>query len=150
MKLKIAIGADHAGFSVKEKLRAQLTQAGHKVVDMGTFSEESTDYPDYASLVGRAVAKGKSDRGILACGTGLGMCIAANKVKGVRAVTPWSVEVAKLAAEHNWANVICVPSRFLSVSSIKKIVKTWLNTPNDLSERHNRRLKKIRKIESKL
>lgn len=149
MKLKIALGADHAGFLVKEELFKYLSAKGYGVVDLGTHSEESTDYPDYALLVAKAVASGRCDRGILACGSGLGMCIAANKVKGIRAVTPWSVPVAKLAAEHNWANVVCVPSRFVSISSIKKIVGAWLATPFDKSGRHERRVKKIRKMETK-
>lgn len=148
MKLKIAIGADHAGFKVKEAMVKSLSQLGHTVVDMGTYSEDSTDYPDYAEKVAKAVSKGLSDRGILACGSGLGMCIAANKVKGIRAATPWSVDVAKLAAQHNWANVLCLPSRFVPISQLKLMVKAWLKTPFDKDQRHARRLKKVRKIES--
>ena len=148
-KIKIALGSDHAGFLVKKELFNQLVLDGFKVIDLGTHSEDSSDYPDYAARVAKAVASGRCDRGILACGTGLGMCIAANKVKGIRAATPWSIKTAKLAAQHNWCNILCVPSRFLSVPSIKKIVHAWLSTPYDKGVRHERRIKKILKIESK-
>ena len=149
MKIKIAFGSDHAGFQVKKELIKFLAQRGYDVLDLGAHSEDSSDYPDYALRVGKAVTSGRVDRGILACGSGLGMCIAANKVEGIRAVVPWSVPVAKLASEHNWANVICLPSRFVSISGIKKIVLAWLNTDPSQESRHKRRVKKIRKIESK-
>lgn len=147
--LKIALGADHAGFEVKTELMKQLTAEGFKVVDMGTHTADSTDYPDYALRVAKAVASGRADRGILACGSGLGMCIAANKVKGVRATPVWSIKIAKLAAQHNWSNVLCLPARFASLSHLKKMVESWLKTPYDKSVRHERRIKKILKIESK-
>lgn len=149
MKMKIALGADHAGFSVKKELFASLAEEGYKVIDLGTYSEDASDYPDYASRVAKAVASGRCDRGILACGSGAGMCIAANKVKGIRASTPWTIKTAKLAAQHNWVNVMCVPSRFLAVPTIKKIVRAWLNTPYDKGGRHERRVGKIGKIEAK-
>lgn len=149
MKMKIALGADHAGVKVKQALVEVLTKHGCDVVDFGTHTEESVDYPDYAVLVGKAVSSGRADRGVLACGTGLGMAMAANKVKGIRAGSVWSVPVAKLAAEHNWCNVLCVPARFLSLKVIKKIVEAWLKTPFNRDGRHERRVKKILKIESK-
>lgn len=149
MKMKIALGADHAGFTVKNELVNLLSRRGCEVVDFGTHSEDSADYPDFAERVGRAVASGRCDRGILACGTGMGMAIAANKVKGVRATAPWSVATAKLASEHNWCNVLCVSARFATLANIKKMVNVWLNTPYDTSARHKRRIKKILKIESK-
>src|SRR6266542_3698627 len=102
--MKIAIAADHAGFVLKEELRRKLTSDGHEVVDFGTNSEESCDYPDFAQSVGRDVAQGRCDRGILVCGTGIGMAIAANKVSGVRAAPVTSIKTAKLAAQHNWCN----------------------------------------------
>lgn len=148
--MKIALGADHAGFDTKQKLLKQLAAEGYEVSDYGTDSDEASDYPDYANKVAEAVASGKVDRGVLACGSGLGMCIAANKVKGVRAVTPWNMEVAKLAAQHNWANVICVPSRFVAEAEIKNIVLAWLATPFETGGRHERRVKKIGKIEANL
>jgi ribose 5-phosphate isomerase B len=147
--LRIALGADHAGYAVKKELMEALTSSGFKVMDYGTHSEESTDYPDYAARVAKAVVSGRYDRGILACGTGIGMCIAANKVKGVRAALCWNSKVAKLASEHNWANVLCVPSRFVSLNDIKRLVLVWLRTPNEKSGRHERRIGKIAKIEAK-
>ena len=148
-KLRIALGADHAGYNTKKELLSFLASEGHKVVDFGTYSEESCDYPEFAARVGRAVASGRCDRGILACGTGLGMEIAANKIKGVRAAAPWSIATAKLTSQHNWCNVLCVPSRFLSVDNVKRIVRAWLATPYDKGSRHERRVQKILKIEAK-
>lgn len=148
-KFRIALGGDHAGFKTKADLIAFLTKQGHDVIDVGTHSEESCDYPDFSFLVGKAVASGKADRGILACGTGIGVSIAANKVKGIRAALCWNTKTAKLASEHNWANVLCVPSRIISEKNIRKIVQAWLKTPNDKSERHARRIKKIARFESK-
>ena len=150
MKMKIALGGDHAGFAVKKELLNQLAADGFKVIDFGTHSEESVDYPDFAARVGKAVSSGRCDRGILACGSGLGMCIAANKINGIRAATPWTIKTAKLSAQHNWANVICVPSRFLSFPTIKKIVYAWLETPFEKAGRHERRVEKILKLEPKL
>lgn len=146
---RIAVGSDHGGFHTKEKIKQDLRRAGYVVVDVGTHSEDSTDYPDYALSVARAVVLGRCQRGVLVCGTGIGMCIMANKVKGIRAANPWSVETAKLASEHNWSNILCVSGRFLPVSLVKKMVKTWISTPWDLTERHTRRIKKILKLESK-
>ncbi|MFN0118021.1 MAG: ribose 5-phosphate isomerase B [Elusimicrobiota bacterium] len=147
--LKIALGVDHAGFEMKDKLINFLKLEGHKIVDFGTDSQESCDYPDISSKVARAVASKKCDRGILMCGTGIGMSIAANKIKGARAAVVWSVDTAQLASQHNWANILCVGSRFHKLSVIKKMVKTWLSTPWEISGRHERRIGKIRKLESK-
>lgn len=150
MKIKIALGADHAGFPVKKELVDQLTTDGYKVVDFGTHSEDPCDYPDFAVRVAKAVASGRCDRGVLVCGSGLGMAIAANKVKGIRAAAVWSITTAKLAAQHNWCNVLCIPGRFVPLVTAKKILRAWLNTPFDKGGRHERRVKKILKIESKL
>lgn len=147
--IRIVVGADHAGYPVKKRVAQFLSSEGYRVIDMGTHSEDSTDYPDYAFRVGQAVATGRADRGILVCGTGIGMCIAANKVRGVFAAPAWSVRMARLASEHNRANVLCLSGRFVSLPSTKKIVKTWLSTPADLGERHTRRIKKILKYSSK-
>src|SRR5688572_33463395 len=103
--MKIAIGADHAGFALKQKLQEKLASEGHQVMDFGTDSAESTDYPDYAQRVGREVGEGRADRGVLVCGTGVGMAMAANKVAGVRAAPLWSEAEARLSREHNDANV---------------------------------------------
>ena len=147
--IRIALGSDHAGYPVKKELINLLSAEGYQVVDMGTHSEDRVDYPDFAFKVGKAVASGRCDRGILACGTGIGMCIAVNKVKSIRAASVWSVQTARLAAEHNWANVLCVSGRVASISSIKKFVKVWMTTPPDRSERHKRRIGKISKFEAK-
>lgn len=147
---KIAVGADHAGFEAKNALVKLMRQHGHNVLDFGTHTPDPSDYPDAAYNVAKAVGDGRCDRGVLACGSGIGMAIVANKVRGVRAATPWSIETAQLAAEHNWCNVLCVPSRFSSIPHIKKMVQAWLATPFDTGGRHERRVNKILKIESKL
>lgn len=150
MKLfKIALGADHAGYNVKKALVGHLTEKGYKVVDFGTHSDEPCDYPDYAWRVARAVSTGKCERGLLACGSGVGMDIAANKVKGIRAATIWAIPIAKLVSQHNWCNVLCLPSRFVSLPRLKKMVDAWLETPYEKGGRHERRVKKVLKIESK-
>ena len=145
--MKIAIGADHAGFERKKEIVALLTELGHKVADIGTHSEESVDYPDFASRVARTVAKHQVDRGILICGTGIGMSIAANKVPGVRAAVCWNPKVAKLVSEHNQANVLCLSARFISLPVTLKIVKAWLATPF-AGGRHQRRIRKISQLEA--
>ncbi len=140
--MKLIVGSDHGGFKAKSFLVRALRKDGHAVTDAGTFNEESTDYPDYAVLVGRAVAGGKAERGLLICGTGIGMSIAANKIKGVRAAVVWSKETAALAAEHNGANVLCLGGRVLSQSEINGFARIWLKTPFG-EGRHLRRLNKI-------
>jgi ribose 5-phosphate isomerase B len=149
MKTKIALGADHAGYQVKKELMSHLTEEGYKVIDLGTHSEDPCDYPEIAERVAKAVASGRCDRGILACGSGIGMDIAANKVQSVRAAVVWNTKTAKLASQHNWANVLSVPSRFASTPNIKKMVQAWLATPYEKGGRHERRVKKIEKIEAK-
>lgn len=146
--VRIALGADHAGYATKVELFRELTDLGYKVIDFGTHSEESCDYPDFALRVAKAVASGRCDRGILACGSGIGMAITANKIKGVRAATPWSVKTAKLASQHNSCNVLCVAGRLSSLPAIKRIVRAWLTTPFE-GGRHERRIEKILKIEAK-
>src|SRR5437764_12883762 len=111
--MKIAIGADHAGFSLKEKLRQKLAEDGYEVVDFGTGNLDSCDYPDFAQSVGRDVAQGRCDRGILVCGTGIGMAIAANKISGVRAAPAQYEEEVRLTREHNDANILTLGARFV-------------------------------------
>ncbi|MBK8575383.1 MAG: ribose 5-phosphate isomerase B [Elusimicrobia bacterium] len=144
--MKLIVGSDHGGFKVKESLLETLRADGHTVIDVGTFDEESTDYPDYAALVGRAVAEGKAERGLLICGTGIGMCIAVNKIKGVRGAVVWSKKTAVLAAEHNRANVLCLGARVLSKAEITTFSRLWLKTRFS-SGRHLRRVKKIAALE---
>lgn len=144
--MKIALGADHGGFPVKAALVRLLTRLGHTVLDFGTDSDASTDYPDYARRVGTAVARGRAERGLLVCGTGIGMSIAANKVPGVRAAVVWSDKTAALAAEHNGANVLCLGARVHARAVLERLVKIWLSTPFG-EGRHARRLKKIFRME---
>jgi ribose 5-phosphate isomerase B len=145
--MRLAIGSDHAGFDQKERLKAYLAGEGHDVVDVGTDSAtESVDYPDFAEEVGRSVAAGEVERGILVCGTGIGMAIAANKVAGVRAANVTDVEFARLAREHNDANVIAVSARFVPTQTNEEILDAFLNTPFG-EGRHAQRVAKIVAIE---
>lgn len=144
--MKIAIGSDHGGFLRKKEIAALLGKLGHKVVDVGCHSEDSCDYPDYARKVGQSVANGQAERGILVCGTGIGMSIAANKVPGIRAAVAWNKATAGLASEHNNANVLCVSGRFLKPAVVAAMIKAWLTTPFG-GGRHLRRVKKISKLE---
>ena len=146
MSKKIALAADHAGFEEKEKLKSTLTELGIEFEDMGTSSPDSVDYPDYALKAARAVAKGDFDQGLLVCGSGTGMAIAANKVHGVRAAVAWSPDIARLAREHNDANVLSLPARFLDDDQAREIVKAWFNA-NFEGGRHERRVEKISEAE---
>jgi ribose 5-phosphate isomerase B len=145
--MKIAIGSDHQGFKLKVELKEKLQELNYEVSDFGCFSEDSCDYPDYAVVVAEAVASGDCSRGILICKTGIGMSIAANKVPGVLAALVCDEEMAKLASEHNNANIICLNSN-LNQNKTMKIVTIWLNTPFGW-ERHLRRINKIKEIENK-
>ena len=144
--MKIALAADHAGFEEKEKLKSELDSLGVEYTDMGTDSNASVDYPDYARKVAEAVAKGDFERGILLCGSGAGMAIAANKVPGIRSAVAWNEEIARLSREHNNTNVLALAARFTADYEIKNIVKAWLETEFDAG-RHERRVEKITKIE---
>ena len=144
--MKIALGSDHAGFELKEKIRGYLQQKGITVDDRGTKSPESVDYPDYAQLVGEDVIKKRADFGILVCGSGIGMSIAANKVPGIRAVNAHDEIDAHLAREHNDANVLTLGGRFLDENAAYKIIDKWLNTPF-AGGRHAQRVEKIAAIE---
>jgi len=142
MRERIPIGADHAGFELKEHLKAELEKLGFEPVDVGTHSTESTDYPDYAKPVAEQVSSGKARRGILTCGTGLGMSYTANRFEGVRAAVAWKPEVAELARHHNDANVLVLPARFVSTEEGLEILRRWLDTPFD-GGRHEKRIAKI-------
>jgi ribose 5-phosphate isomerase B len=144
--MKIALGSDHAGFELKEKLRGYLQKKGITVDDRGTKSPESVDYPDYARLVGEDVINKRADFGILVCGSGIGMSIAANKVPGIRAVNAHDETEAHLAREHNDANVLTLGGRFLEESAAQKIIDKWLSTPF-AGGRHAIRVGKISEIE---
>lgn len=144
--MRIAIGSDHRGYVVKEKLIRVLEQLGHEVEDNGTHDNRAVDYPDYASAVSRRVADGRADRGILICGTGIGMCIAANKVTGIRAATCHDDLTAEIVRRHNDANVLCLSADMLGGREVDRMVEIWLNTPFD-GGRHARRLEKIAELE---
>jgi ribose 5-phosphate isomerase B len=144
--MKIAIGADHAGFVLKEQLRRDLAGDGHEVVDFGTNSQESCDYPDYAQSVAREVAHGRSDRGILVCSTGIGMAMAANKVAGVRAAHVGSEDEARLTREHNDANVLTLGAKYLDEPRALAMARIFLET-EFAGGRHSRRLAKIALLE---
>ncbi|MEZ5423307.1 MAG: ribose 5-phosphate isomerase B [Pyrinomonadaceae bacterium] len=144
--MKIALAADHAGYEEKEKLKSELDELGVEYTDMGTDSEASVDYPDFARKVAEAVAKGEFERGILLCGSGAGMAIAANKVPGIRSAVAWNEEIARLSREHNNTNVLALAARFTADHEIKNIVKAWLDADFE-GGRHERRIEKITKIE---
>lgn len=144
--MKIAIGADHAGFALKEQLRRRLAEEGHEVVDFGAESAESCDYPDYAQPVAREVAQGRVDRGILVCSTGIGMAMAANKVAGVRAAPAQSADEVRLTREHNDANVLTLGARYLDEQRATELVDLFL-AAEFLGGRHARRVAKIAQLE---
>ncbi len=139
---KIAIGSDHAGFSYKEAIKDHLTQAGFEVNDLGTFTDASCDYPDYAHAVASAVEAGVSLFGVLVCGSANGVAITANKHAGIRAAICWEKEIAILARAHNDANIICVPARFVPVDAALEMVDLFLSTEFE-GGRHATRVGKI-------
>jgi ribose 5-phosphate isomerase B len=147
MDMRIAIGADHAGWPLKEGLVRFLMDRGWDVEDFGTFSDESVDYPDYAEKVGRAVASGQVERGLLICGTGIGMAISANKVTGVRAVIAHDVVSARLSREHNDANVLTMGARIVAAAMAEEVLGVWLDTEFS-GGRPQRRIEKIQGLET--
>ena len=142
MAERIPIASDHAGFELKEKIKLQLMALGFDVQDLGTHSPDATDYADYAHPLAAEVERGEVRRGVLLCGTGLGMSYAANRHPHVRAALAWTPEIAELARRHNDANVLVLPARFLSDGDSAAILKAWLDTPFE-GGRHERRVGKI-------
>ena len=142
MMQKIAIGADHAGFALKERLKKWLEKNGHTTRDFGTYTEESVDYPDFAHPVAEAVQKKEFDLGLLVCGSGNGVAMSANKHDGIRAAICWNEDLAALAREHNDANVICLPGRFVEPELAERILDRFLNSSFE-GGRHARRVGKI-------
>lgn len=140
--MKIAIGCDHAGYELKEKVKAKMTAAGHEMIDVGTDSTESVDYPKYGHAVGRAVASGEVERGIAICGSGIGISIACNKVPGVRAALCTSTEMAEMCRRHNNANVICMGARMISEELAFAMVDTWMTTEFE-GGKHERRINEL-------
>lgn len=145
--MKIAFGCDHAGYGHRDAVIGFLKERGHEVLDVGCHSAESCDYPDIAAAVAGAVAGGKAERGVLLCGTGIGMSIAANKVQGIRAGVCWNDDTAALISEHNAANIICLPARFATAGQMTKWIEIWLKTPASAQPRHVARIKKITDME---
>ncbi|WP_456383666.1 ribose 5-phosphate isomerase B [Persephonella sp.] len=144
--MKVAVGSDHAGFEYKEIVKKHLEQKGYQVIDKGTYSTESVDYPVYGEAVARAVASGEADRGIVICGTGIGISIAANKVKGVRAALCTNEYMARMARKHNDANVLAFGARVLGIDVALGIVDEFFSTEFE-GGRHERRVNLIKKIE---
>lgn len=147
--MRIAIGTDHRGYSLRPKLIELVERLGHEVEDIGTFSPDAVDYPDIAALVSQKVSRGEVDRGILVCGTGLGMCIAANKFHGVRAAPCHDDLTAEMSRRHNDTNVLCLSADLLGERLIDRMVELWLSTPFD-GGRHTRRVDKIVTLEHQI
>lgn len=146
--MKIVIGSDHGGYDLKEYLKNQLTTKQIEVEDLGHNSLDSVDYPDYAAKVSHKISSGEADAGVLVCGTGIGMCITANKFKNIRAAVLYDDYTAKMAKAHNNANVICLGGRTTDPDQAWQLISIWLETPYEAG-RHERRLDKIKEIESK-
>jgi ribose 5-phosphate isomerase B len=142
MFMKIAIGSDHAGFGYKTEVKGHLANTGHDVVDHGTFTDASCDYPDYAHAVALAVEKGEAEFGVLICGSANGVCMTANKHAGIRAALCWEKEIAVLARSHNNANVICLPARFVNIEAAIEMADVFIATAFE-GGRHQNRVNKI-------
>ena len=145
--MRIALGADHAGFPLKTEVVRFLEKEGHQIVDLGTHSTEPVDYPDYAKAVGQAVQQGQVERGILVCGSGVGACVAANKLRGIRAALCHDTYTAHQGVEHDDVNVLCLGGRVVGPSLAFDILKAWLGARFSQGERHRRRVEKIVELE---
>lgn len=145
--MKIVIGSDHRGVEIKRRLVEVVRGMGHELIDVGAQEAESVDYPDYAYEVGKRVSKGEADRGILICGTGIGMSMAANKVRGVRAAACQDLLTAEMSRRHNDANVLCLSADLLGEDQMAQMIRVWLETPFE-GGRHARRVEKIARIEA--
>jgi len=141
--MRIAVGADHGGYNLKEAVKKRLLEQGHQVEDMGVFSDEASDYPEQAAAVAKAVAGGRAERGVLVCGSGIGMSITANRFHGVRAALAPTMEHAHLGRQHNNANVLCMGERLTPVDLALQILDEFMNTPFEGGGRHERRIGKI-------
>lgn len=146
--MRVAIGADHAGFQLKEDLAKLLAEQGYAIFDMGTHSESPVDYPDYAASVGRAVREGRADRGVIVCGSGAGAAIAANKIKGVRAALAHDTYTAHQAVEHDDANVIAIGSRVIGRALAEEVTTAFMLARFTGEDRHVRRLEKVKALEA--
>ena len=144
--MKIAIGSDHAGYDGKELAKQVLGSLGVEILDKGTNGPESVDYPDFGAAVGRAVASGEAERGVLMCGSGIGISIAANKVPGVRAALCWNEETARLARRHNDANVLCIGARLVAPDEAARIIRAFFETDFE-GGRHQQRVDKLAELD---
>ena len=147
--MRIIIGSDHAGFALKESVKGFLSASGFRVFDAGTHRDESVDYPDYGVLAAGRVSSGEFEKGILVCGSGVGMAIVANKFPGIRAALCLDEETARLSRQHNDSNILVLAGRKTEAAAAERIIKTWLETPFE-GGRHQKRLDKIRELEQKL
>jgi len=145
--MKIVVGGDHRGYAIKKKLAAFIQKLGHEVSDAGSFNEDYADYPDFAFAVAERVGKGDADRGVLICGTGIGMCMAANKVVGVRAAPCHDLVAVEMSRRHNDANVLCLSADLLGEDQMERMTELWLRTEFE-GGRHARRVDKIMKYEA--
>ncbi|HEY9283580.1 MAG TPA: ribose 5-phosphate isomerase B [Pyrinomonadaceae bacterium] len=146
-KKKIAIGSDHAGYEGKERAKEAIAALGYEVADYGTQGLESVDYPDFGAAVGRAVVAGEVERGVVMCGSGIGISIAANKIPGVRAALCWNEETARLARQHNDANVLCIGARFIDPETAAAMIRAFVET-EFAGGRHQQRVEKLTKLDA--
>jgi ribose 5-phosphate isomerase B len=144
---RIAIGSDHAGYEAKERVKRELEAHGVEVIDKGAHNLESVDYPDFGAAVGRAVASGEAERGVLVCGSGIGISMAANKVPGVRAALCWNEETARLAREHNDANILCFGARLIEPELAARILRVFIET-DFAGGRHALRVEKLSQLDN--
>jgi ribose 5-phosphate isomerase B len=148
--MRIVIGSDHAGFALKSKMSDVVRALGHDVLDIGAFNENPSDYPDFAELVGHAVAEGKSDRGVLVCGSGVGVSVAANKIPGIRAAVCHDTYSAHQGVEHDDMNILVLGSRIVGEKLAEDIVKSFLGAKFTHEARHVRRLNKVKALEARM
>jgi RpiB/LacA/LacB family sugar-phosphate isomerase len=146
--MRIALGSDHAGYSLKEHLASWLAESGHAVYDLGTHNSDPVDYPDYAAAVASAVLDGRADRGIVICGSGAGASVAANKLNGIRASVAHDVYTAHQMVEHDDVNVLCLGSRVIGTALAEDLIQAFLGAKFSREDRHTRRLEKIRALEN--
>lgn len=146
--MRVAIGADHAGYRYKELLAELLRESGHEVLDLGTDSEDSVDYPDYARAVAAAVAEDRAERGVLVCGSAVGVCIVANKVPGIRAGVCHDTYSAAQAVEHDDMNVLCLGERVVGIELARAVLRAFMAAEFSGEPRHRRRLEKLQRVES--
>jgi RpiB/LacA/LacB family sugar-phosphate isomerase len=149
MQMRIVLGSDHAGFEMKRALLADVQALGHEILDVGAYDEKPSDYPDFAEAVGLAVREGRADRGILTCGSGVGVSVAANKIPGIRAAVCHDVYSSHQGVEHDDMNVLVLGSRVIAIELARDLVRSYLGARFSGEARHVRRLEKVKKLESK-